>query len=114
MSLQTAYLVMQENCEIGIGDTVRVLRAAKTREMGWGNSWTEDMDSSVKKEFIVLENNGAHGLKLDDDEYKLDYPFFVLEKIKSAPQRKKIEFDGKEVEVSAETFEKRKEFFTSL
>lgn len=36
MDIREAYKVMQSQCGIEVGDKVRVLRKAKSREMGWG------------------------------------------------------------------------------
>ena len=47
MNIQEAYNVMQENCGINVGDKVRILRKAKSCEMGWGNTYGQKMDELV-------------------------------------------------------------------
>ena len=80
MDIEEAYQAMQVECGIEVGDTVKVLRKAKTREMGWKNSWTEEMDGLVGEEAEVVAIR-EYGIWLKNS---LWFPFFVLEKVKDA------------------------------
>lgn len=82
MKLQEAYLLLQENCGIKVGDTVRVLRKAEDYENGWDNEWNNnEMDEAVGKTTTV-ERIDRNGIGLKNDRFKyLKYPFFVLEKL---------------------------------
>ena len=80
MDSKEAYQVMAKESGIKIGDTVKVLRKAQSKEMGWTGYWPPDMDDAVGNEYTVSA--------IEIGEYQLDclywFPFFVLEKIKSA------------------------------
>ena len=80
MELQKAYKTMQAASGIEVGDTVRVLRKAERREMGWQNSWWESMNGSVGKSGIVA-GVYCHGIRIEGINCPLLYPFFCLELI---------------------------------
>lgn len=82
MNETEAYLVLQKASGIEAGDTVRVIRKAKTREMGWCNGWNDEMDKAVGKEWIVTGCNDKQGMLLSCDWYS--YPFFCLEIVEKA------------------------------
>jgi hypothetical protein len=88
MTLQDAYLAMQEACGIKAGDTVRVLRKAEDGEMGWDQVWDSVfMDKYVGDAGVVEECYGSNGLLVQFPGGKgWLFPFFVLEKIKDAPR----------------------------
>jgi len=87
MNLQEAYKVMQANCGIEVGDTVKVLRKAQGHELGWDNTWTNAMDAFIDKICVVkyIGNSGIHGYNQELDNWYL-FPFFVLELVKKAPK----------------------------
>lgn len=82
MELKAAYAAMQAASGIKVGDKVKVLRRAKSNELGWQNSWNETMTRHVGSEGEVLSING-NGIELRIEGAKMDYnfPFFVLERI---------------------------------
>jgi hypothetical protein len=84
MDIEKAYKVMSDASGIGRGDTVKVLRKASRREMGWDNSWSDRMDAFVGKECEVRSYSEMTGFVLFCGEFDVGYgfPFFVLEKIK--------------------------------
>ena len=82
MNIEEAYKVMQAEWvrlyNVEVGDTVKVLRAAKTRELGWGNSWEMVMNAGSEREVRSVSDGN---IDLDDG---YGYPFFVLELVKKA------------------------------
>ena len=82
MNEQEAYLVLHKASGIKVGDRVKVLRKAADYEMGWGNSWVASMDGIVGTEGIVTLDDDSYGFEID---HAKGYPFFVLEKVSSAP-----------------------------
>ena len=67
-----------------VGDKVKVLRTAKTKEMGWAEHWFADKDLFVGKVGIYKGNNGKEGLRIDVPDlswHTFRFPFFVLEKV---------------------------------
>lgn len=84
---QTVYKACQaafvKATNLKVGDTVKVLRTAKTDEFGWDNAWVSSMNACVGKQFTVYSVDGD-GIGLDDGSH-CSYPFFVLEKQKSNP-----------------------------
>jgi hypothetical protein len=89
MTLQDAYLAMQEASGIKVGDTVRVLRKAGDEEMGWASDWPSPcMDKYIGDTGVVKECDGSDGFLVQFPGGKgWRFPFFVLEKIASAPKR---------------------------
>lgn len=87
---EKAYITLQETCDIKIGDTVKVLRIAKSYEMGWRHVWIISfMDAAVNRTFEVIGkgplNSGyelQHLGKTSSRDFHAYYPFFILEKVK--------------------------------
>jgi hypothetical protein len=93
MGVEEAYQVMQDNCGIKVGDKVRVLRKAKSFEMGWDTIWVSFMDEYIGSIGKVLGSLDIHGLKVGfDDGSEYAFPFFVLEKVEK--YKTKIRIDG--------------------
>lgn len=89
MNLRDAYNRMQDACGIEVGDTVQVLRTAKTNEMGWGQNWVTTMDKRVG-ECGVVRYPATSDLGVSvifDDGIGAYFPFFVL---KLVEKKKKI------------------------
>lgn len=91
MDIKEAYKVMQEASGIKVGDTVKVLRAAKDNEMGWKShplgQTLKKYGEIIGRPVVVEENTGSMGFKIEGNWY----PFFVLEKIASAPEKSEID-----------------------
>jgi hypothetical protein len=81
MNIKEAYLAMQANCGIEVGDTVRVVRTAKNNEMGWQNTWTPTMTGMVGKTFTVKSVGTGSGIYFE----AYNFPFFVLELVSKKP-----------------------------
>ena len=81
MTIKEAYQKMQSESGIGVGDTVKILRGAKTNEMGWNNGWVSKMDKHIGKLGIVIYIDTS-GINLDVEGDRWVYPFFVLELLK--------------------------------
>ncbi len=99
MNIKEAYKVMQaawvDLYDVKVGDTVRMLRVAKSEELGWDTCWVSPMNCRVGQSGVVktiLETD--IGVEFEDDWH--NFPFFCLEKIKSALHT--IAFDGGEPE----------------
>jgi len=82
MTIEDAYQTMQAASGIKVGDRVKVLRRAKSGEMGWHNYWVEGMDEMIGKEYTVMGVDDL-GIVLNRCTY---FPFFVLEKIFPTPR----------------------------
>lgn len=87
MSVAEAYKVMQDNCGIEVGDTVKVLRKAKDNENGWPNCPPSKttMESMIGKNLKVLGVDKSIGIELDTSMINgaaQRLPFFVLELVK--------------------------------
>ena len=88
-----AYLVGHENCGIEVGDKVRIKRKAKDRELGWKNSWVEEMNIAVGKVGEVRSDKGECGFTLHFSNKAINgfvFPFFVLEKVKKEGGKKEM------------------------
>ncbi len=100
MSVQEAYRVLQANCGIEAGDKVKVLRAAKTSEMGWGYGWDKKYSKHIGDigvvDRITPNDNGFYIVFAHDNIYA---PFFVLELVEKAkPELPSIVIAGSKVE----------------
>lgn len=84
MDIREAYKVMQSQCGIEVGDKVRVLREARSYEMGWGPVWNGEMTDAVGEVCTVLEVGESSGFKLDGHGRCWWFPFFVLELVEKA------------------------------
>ena len=97
LNIKEAYNVMQGECGIDVGDTVRIMRKAECHELGWNTSWPSTMDSYVGKEFTVTENSAKGSA---DYHYGYGYrvkhltgywfPWFVLELVEKKPEVKEL------------------------
>lgn len=83
VTIQDAYLALQEASGIKVGDTVRVLRKAGNEEMGWASEWPSScMDKYVGETGVVGECNDSCGFRVQfPDGEGWSFPFFVLEKV---------------------------------
>jgi len=78
MNLFEAYIDLQNQSGICEGDTVRVLRKASDKEMGWDNVWADPMDALVGNVYRVLSISSI-GIRIDTVSCSYSLPFFVLE-----------------------------------
>lgn len=94
MNTREAYIIMQEASGIEVGDTVKVLRVAKTHEMGWDNSWVSRMEPTIGEIFVVdCLCNGGEGIHNRGND--ADYPFFVLEIVEKVVKRPTVKVGAK-------------------
>jgi hypothetical protein len=78
--MREAYIKMQENCGIRVGDKVKVLRKAKDYENGWSVVWAKEMDEYIGEvgEVTSIDYSGIL-INISDENWY--FPFFVLEKV---------------------------------
>ena len=60
-----------------VGDIVKVTHKTPTGYMGWKNSWSDDMDDMIGKEYIVSSFSGRNGIYFRDNAYI--FPPYSLE-----------------------------------
>lgn len=92
-SMQDWYLQGHKACGIEAGDKVKVLRAAKNYEMGWGTVWNSSMNEQIGEVLTVRGDRGGNGFLMEGG---YSYPFFVLEFIEKG--EKPIRIGGHTVE----------------
>ena len=98
VSLADAYLTMQKASGIEVGDTVKVLRKANDKEMGWDNYWPRDMDIYIGCTRKVTSID-KYGITVDNCKF----PFFVLEITEKCQMKKfPLTFDDIPKEVLTE------------
>jgi hypothetical protein len=83
MTTTADYIRMQELSGFRVGDKVRVVRTAKKHELGWENTWVDEMDNTVGKIFTIIDDLGKYGFTLSTDidgknGPRLTYPFYCL------------------------------------
>ncbi len=87
MDLKEAYKMLQSESGIEKGDTIKIIRIPKEREMGWGLPFPDNVPNVVGNIFKVVEvdENGARGIKIKyEDDYHFWVPFFVCEIVEKA------------------------------
>ena len=73
----------QEASGIKVGDTVQVIKKARSHEGGWRYAWFSAMDDII--EFVVLEINSDGGMWMETGSgMRWWFPYFVLEIVKKA------------------------------
>lgn len=76
------YLRGHKGCGIKVGDTVKVLRAAKNHEGGWACCWSRYMDELVGEGFKIMADYETQGFRINEKNGKpWFFPYFVLEKV---------------------------------
>lgn len=97
-ALKDAYLLLQANSGIAVGDTVRITRKAANYEMGWDCIWVSGMTRCIGQEGKV-DRITDKGIRVDvKDNGAPYYPFFVLELVKKG----KPPFEPKILRLNAE------------
>ena len=81
MDVKTAYKVLQAASGIAVGDKVKVLRKAKSHELGWQDSWADAMDEMIGNVYDVQNINGKGDIQLND----WYFPFYALEVVEKKP-----------------------------
>ena len=77
------YEERQAECELKVGDKVKILRKVVDYEDGWGTVWPGSADTWVGKTGKIIEDGEGSGFKVFLEE-KNDcwyFPYFVLEKV---------------------------------
>ncbi|MHA1409711.1 MAG: hypothetical protein ACTSQY_05310 [Candidatus Odinarchaeia archaeon] len=81
--ISESYRILQQKWlqiyDVRHGDTVTVLRKAKSYELGWGDVWHFDMTRTVGKSFGIIGIHDEKGIQLNCPGCQT-FPFFVLEK----------------------------------
>ena len=100
MQISEAYRVLEANCGIEVGDTVKVLRRVVGRgRWGWRLDWTSDMDAMIGKEYKVERFELGCGFQLvGSSGYRRYFPFFVLELVKKGAKHPEIKIGSHTVE----------------
>lgn len=83
------YAELQAESGLKVGDWVKVTRAAKNYENGWGTVWNENMDVFVGRTFEIGRICDIEGIS---SRGGWNFPFFVLEKIEK-PETKEEKID---------------------
>ena len=95
---KTLHDAIIEETGLKVGDTVKVLRKAKSGELGWSNTWDEGMDEYVGEELEVKTLKSRSGVTLVGRYYS--YPIHILELIKRGVELPVFDLkDGYEVKV---------------
>ena len=111
-TLQDAYMKMQSECGIEMGDTVKVIRKAKDWAMGWNCAWAGNCFIGQTGEVLAKPTSSGFYVRLPEDTRF--FPFFCLELVKKAPKEitvdlnedysAKISPDGDTIKVGGQEF----------
>ena len=79
-----------------VGDKVKVLRKAESRELGWTDGWLPTMNASVGQTFEVIRMGDLHSLGVTlNDRGNYAYPYHVLEVVSRKVDKKTIAISSK-------------------
>lgn len=67
-----------------VGDEVKVLRKAKTEELGWELGWNENMNKLIGQTLKIYRIHPSKGIRVCESPY-FSVPFFVLEPTNMTP-----------------------------
>ncbi|HNW88222.1 MAG TPA: hypothetical protein PKN48_01035 [Bacteroidales bacterium] len=88
---QNDYASRQNSAGFRAGDTVKITRAAKSYENGWGTVWLDSMDHLIRKQVRVESTNDVMGVSIRLDDTDSAYvPYFILEKVTDNSKRSKL------------------------
>ena len=73
----STYLEGVKKSNIVVGDTVTIMRTAKSHENGWYNGWNPDMDKYVGKTLKVINDDEGRGFGVGT---VFRFPYFILRK----------------------------------
>lgn len=79
-----SYLRGHRASGLKVGDTVRVMRKARTYEQGWGLGWISEMDGLVGTTQVITVDEDDYGFGIQDGTFCL--PHFVLKRVKRGAQ----------------------------
>lgn len=97
MDIKEAYEIMQRECGIEVGDTVKILRANIENELDSNTAYHTEAEISKRGRHgvvIEVEDGYIDVLTTLNEPYRI--PFFVLEVIKKAEKENMITVNGKE------------------
>jgi len=69
---------------LSIGDEVRIVRKAESKEGGWEDVWVKEMDKFIGKVGRIKDDYGGYGFLVelhDEDTRSFTFPYFCLEKV---------------------------------
>jgi len=73
------YVEFEQMVNFQVGESVRVIRTARTYEGGWNNSWNSDMDAYIGNTYEVDSTGRPDGSGITLDMFR--FPYFVLERV---------------------------------
>lgn len=83
------YLAFHEASGLKVGDKVKITRKSDDYEMGWDNTWTNNMDSCVGDVGEIICDEYISGWLISVCGITRSYPTFVLQKI-DEPTKKEV------------------------
>jgi hypothetical protein len=79
MNKTELYIHLQKQCDLKVGDTVKVIAKAAPYQFGWQCPWNGSMDEFVGTEVVISEICPTKGYQSTRGYWW--FPFFVLEKV---------------------------------
>ncbi len=88
------YLAFHNASGLKVGDSVRVVRKAEDREMGWSDIWSGHMDDFVDRTYKITGDAASYGWELDN---KWTFPTFVLQKVDEPAKKEEVKYVLEEI-----------------
>ena len=88
------YLAFHNASGLKVGDSVRVVRKAEDREMGWSDIWSGHMDDFVDRTYKITGDAASYGWELDN---KWSFPTFVLQKVDEPTKKEEVKYVPEEI-----------------
>lgn len=88
------YLAFHNASGLKVGDSVRVVRKAEDREMGWSDIWSGHMDDFVDRTYKITGDAASYGWELDNN---WTFPTFVLQKVDEPAKKEEVKYVPEEI-----------------
>lgn len=88
------YLREHNNSGLKIGDKVKVIMKCPSYARGWDRNWCSSMDKTIGLTGVIKEDYGTAGFSVEIEYNCWEYPYSVLEKVESEPQKKSRPFNN--------------------
>lgn len=95
-TLKELYSELSKASGIEVGDTVLVFCKIPSLHFGWENSWEDEMDECIGREFIVKDISHDKGVRFYDNPFR--FPIYSLKLIRK--KENNIDYSGNYIHCS--------------
>jgi len=82
--------ILVERSTLEVGDIVKVTHRVPSYDLGWENSWCDDMLYAIGEECSVIDGPDGKGVQLNDGGANYRYPLQSVQFVRKAPKTEKV------------------------